>query len=63
MQRAIEELRRGLAHLAKTQEALPHGKPYDQDHYRYKVLHEAISNLRYLLRLLEQDPKAKEKEK
>jgi len=57
---AIEELRRGLAHLAKTQEALPHGKPYDQDHYRYKVLHEAISTLWYLLGLLERDAKEKE---
>ena len=59
---AIEELEKSVEHLNKARELLPDGKPYDQDHYRGLLLCEAGDKMRYVLGLLKQDSRAKEKE-
>lgn len=57
MQEAIEELEKALEHLGTAREKLPPGKPYDQDHYRQLLLHEAADKIRFILSTLERQEK------
>jgi len=63
MQQTIEELEKAQEHLDKARDLLPDGKPYDQDHYRGLLLYEASDKIRYVLGLLQRDPRGTDEEK
>jgi len=60
---ALEELEKAVALLDEARQLLPDGRPYDQDHYRGLLLHEASEKMRYVLGMLKRDARISKQQK